>query len=238
MPPSMRRPVGVTGAQRSDTREIPLPGMCWPNMVMMADSESRPAMSVMPLASIRRPAIGSNFRTLNAESPTRTAGMKLPTRKARRGQPEPSQDHHRAEYVAEAHSLEGGLHLVQLDLLGDERVEVERALPVEVDQHRKVARGQAVAVPGRLQRPASAEDVDQRQIGHLHLRSRDADQDHRASQVAGIERLLPGLRPADRIHHHIGALCTLVGCAQISSMAPTGSSADESTACVAPILFA
>jgi threonine dehydrogenase-like Zn-dependent dehydrogenase len=57
--------------------------------------------------------------------------MKLPTRKARRGQPEPSQDHHRAEYVAEAHSLEGGLHLVQLDLLGDERVEVEPALPVE-----------------------------------------------------------------------------------------------------------
>ena len=53
--------------------------MCWPNMVMMADFESRPTTSVMPLASMRRPAIGSNFRSLNAESPTRTADMKLLT---------------------------------------------------------------------------------------------------------------------------------------------------------------
>ena len=38
------------------------------------------------------------------------------------------------------------------DLLGDERVQVEPALLVEVDEHREVADGQAVAVPAGLQR--------------------------------------------------------------------------------------
>ena len=90
------------------------------------------------------------------------------------------------------------------DLLGDERVEVEPALLVELDQHREVAAGQAVAVPAGLQRAAAAEDVDQRQVD-LHVRGGHADQHHRAGQVAGVERLLPGLRAADRVDHHVGA---------------------------------
>ncbi len=44
----------------------------------------------------------------------------------------------RAEYVAVVHLLEGGLDVADADLLGDERVEVEPALLVEVDQHREV----------------------------------------------------------------------------------------------------
>ena len=42
----------------------------------------------------------------------------------------------------------------------DELVQRQPALQVEVDQHREVAGRQAVAVPGRLQRAAAAEDVD------------------------------------------------------------------------------
>ena len=91
------------------------------------------------------------------------------------------------------------------DLLGDERVEVEPALQVQVDQHREVPAGQAVAVPARLERAAAAEDVEQRQLGDLHLRRRHADQDDGAGQVAGVERLLPRLRSADRVDHHVGA---------------------------------
>ena len=63
------------------------------------------------------------------------------------------------------HLLERRLDVTETDLLGDERVEVEPALLVERDQHREVARGQAVAVPRRLQRAAAAEDVDQRDVG-------------------------------------------------------------------------
>ena len=59
-------------------------------------------------------------------------------------------------------------------------------------------------------RPAAAEDVDERDVGQLHLRGRHADQHHRAGQVAGVERLLPRLGPTDRLHHHVGALGTLV----------------------------
>jgi hypothetical protein len=61
------------------------------------------------------------------------------------------------------HLLEGCLDLVELDLLGDECVEVEATLLVKVDQHREVAAGQAVAVPARLQCSAPGEDVDERQ---------------------------------------------------------------------------
>ena len=65
--------------------------------------------------------------------------------------------------------------------------------------------GQAVAVPGGLQRAAAAEEVEQRQL-QLHVRGRHADQHHGSGQVAGVERLLLGLRPADRVDHHVGAV--------------------------------
>ena len=103
------------------------------------------------------------------------------------------------------HLVEGGLDVADADLLGHERVEVEPALLVEVDEHREVARGQAVAVPGRLQRPAATEDVDERDVGHLHVRRRHADQHDGAGEVAGVERLLPRLRASDRVDHHVGA---------------------------------
>ena len=48
--------------------------------------------------------------------------------------------------------------------LADERVERQPALQEQVDEHREVPRGQAVAVPGRLQRAAAAEHVDERQL--------------------------------------------------------------------------
>ena len=236
MPRSIRRPVGVTGAHRSHTREIPLPGMCWPNMVMMADSESRPAMSVMPLASIRRPAIGSNFRTLNAESPTRTADMKLPTRRARRGQPEPSQDHHRAEDVAEVHSLEGGLRLVQLDLLGDERVEVEPALPVEVDRIGKSLEGRQspyqddFSAPPRLKTSTSGRSGTF--ISGVGTPTRTTCQ-----PVAGVEHLFqvcgrPTAPPTTSPPSHPRGSAR-----RSSSLAAAGSSADERRV-RRPVLFA
>ena len=94
----------------------------------------------------------------------------------------------------------------EADLLGHEGVEVEPALLVEVDQHREVAGGQAVAVPARLQRAAATEDVDQRDVGDPHVRGGYADQHHRAGQVAGVERLLPGLGAADGVDHDVGAV--------------------------------
>ncbi len=91
------------------------------------------------------------------------------------------------------------------DLLGDERVEVEPALLVEVDEHREVAGGQAVAVPAGLQRATAAEDVDERDVGHLHVGGRYADEHDRPGQVAGVERLLPGVRAADRLDDDVRA---------------------------------
>ena len=68
----------------------------------------------------------------------------------------------------------------------------------------KSRRGQAVAVPGGLQRAAAAEDVEQRQL-ELHLRGGHADQDDGAGEVAGVEGLLVGLRAADRLDDDVGA---------------------------------
>ena len=71
----------------------------------------------------------------------------------------------RAQHAAGVHLVERLLDVVERDLLGDERVQVEPALPVELGQHREVAVGQAVAVPAGLERAAAAEDVEQRQLG-------------------------------------------------------------------------
>ena len=108
------------------------------------------------------------------------------------------------------HLVERRLDVVDADLLGHERVEVEPALLVEVDQHREVAAGQAVAVPARLQRAAATEDVDQRDLGDLHVRGGHADQDDGAGQVAGVERLLPGLGATDGVDHDVGTLGAVV----------------------------
>src|SRR5919205_166091 len=68
----------------------------------------------------------------------------------------------RAQHVAVVHLLEGRLDAVDADRLGDEVVQGEAALQVQVDEHREVPAGQAVAVPGGFQRPAAAEHLEQR----------------------------------------------------------------------------
>ncbi|MCO5555078.1 hypothetical protein L7F22_008618 [Adiantum nelumboides] len=70
----------------------------------------------------------------------------------------------------------------------------------------KVAAGQAVAVPGGLQRAAAAEDVDERDLRRLHVRGRDADQDDGAGEVAGVEGLLAGLGAPDGLDDDVGAV--------------------------------
>src|SRR5688500_11256049 len=114
------------------------------------------------------------------------------------------QHHDRAQHLALAQVVEGLFDVVQADGLGDELVEREAALQVEVDQHGEVAAGQAVAVPGGLDRAAPAEDLDGRQLDG-HGRRRDADHDHPAGQVAGVEGLLEHLRMADRVDRHVDA---------------------------------
>src|SRR3712207_8671090 len=57
----------------------------------------------------------------------------------------------------------------------DERVQRQPALQVQVDEHREVATGQAVAVPAGLQRPTAPEHVEQRQF-QLHLRRRRSEE--------------------------------------------------------------
>ena len=93
---------------------------------------------------------------------------------------------------------------VEPDALGDELLQRQPALQVEADQRREVALGQAVAVPRRLQRAAAGEEVDQRHL-QRHVRRRNTDQHDGAGEVAGVERLLPGFRTADRVDHHVGA---------------------------------
>ena len=80
----------------------------------------------------------------------------------------------------------------------------KRPLTVEVDQHREVAAGQAVAVPAGLQRAAPPEDLDHRQLQD-QLRRRDTHQHQDASQVACVESLLVGLRSPDRLDDDVGA---------------------------------
>jgi len=102
------------------------------------------------------------------------------------------------------HLGEGLLDFFDADRLGDEAVEGQPSLQEQIDQHRKVPRGQAVAVPGGLQRAAAPEHVDQRRLDG-HLRIGHADQDHGAGEVAPVEGLPGGLRTSDRIHHDVRA---------------------------------
>ena len=80
----------------------------------------------------------------------------------------------------------------------------QAALLVQVDERREVPLGQAVAVPRRLQRAAAGEEVDQRHL-QRHVGSRHAHQHDGAGEIAGIERLPPGFRAADRVDDDVGA---------------------------------
>ena len=60
----------------------------------------------------------------------------------------PSQHHHRAQHLAVVHFVERLLDVAEADAFGDELLQRQPALQVEVDQGGEVAFGQAVAVPG------------------------------------------------------------------------------------------
>src|SRR5215218_3965798 len=88
-----------------------------------------------------------SMRALIARLRTRSAprSLALPAMLARPSfSRRPSEHHDASQDVALVHLLEGLFDVVQADGLGDEGVEIEPALQVEVDQHREVAAGQAV----------------------------------------------------------------------------------------------
>ena len=98
---------------------------------------------------------------------------------------------------------EGGLDPVDADGLADEAVEVEPPVQVEVDEHREVAGGEAVAVPARLQRATPPEELDHGQVD-AHVGRRDTDLHQRARQVAGQEGLLHDGGIPDRLDADVG----------------------------------
>ncbi len=100
------------------------------------------------------------------------------------------------------HLLERPLDITETDPFGHELVQRQPTLLVQIDQHRKIPLRQTIAVPRRLQRPTPGKEIDQRHL-HRHLRRRHPDEDDRPSEIAGIERLLPGFRATDGIDDHI-----------------------------------
>ena len=116
-------------------------------------------------------------------------------------------DDDRAQHLAALHAGEGVLDLVDADGLADEAVEVEPSGQVEVDEHGEVPRGEAVAVPARLQRAAAAEELDHGQVD-AHVGRGDADLHQGPGQVAGQEGLLHHRRVPDRLDADVGAVAT------------------------------
>src|SRR4051794_37345610 len=170
------------------------------SQTLLSTSKSCPSRLKTPLTTaFSMRALIARLRARSAPRSFLAAMLARPS-----SSPRSLEDDHAAQHVAVVHLLERGLDVVQPDRLGDERVEVEAALQVQVDQHREVPGGQAVAVPGGLDRAAAAEDLDQRQLD-LHVRRRDADQDDPAGQVAGVERLLEHGRVADGVDGDVDA---------------------------------
>ena len=99
-----------------------------------------------------------------------------------------SENHDGTQDLAPLHLVEGLLDTSEGDDLRDEGFEIETALLVEIDQHRKVATRKAVAVPTRLERTASTEDVEERKR-QLHVGPRNTDEHDGAGEVAGLEAL-------------------------------------------------
>src|SRR3954453_4515851 len=168
------------------------------SQTLLSTSKSCPSRLKTPLTTaFSMRALIARLRARSAPHTFLAAMLARPS-----SSPRSLEDDHAAQHVAVVNLLERGLGVVQPDRLGDERVEVEAALHVQVDKHREVPGGQAVAVPGGLDRAAAAEDLDQRQLD-LHVRRRDADQDDPAGQVAGVESLLEPGRVAARVYPHV-----------------------------------
>ena len=110
-----------------------------------------------------------------------------------------------AQHLAALHLVERVLDVVEADGLAHEALEVEAPVEVQVDEHREVARREAVAVPARLERAAATEELDHRQldahrrVGHAHLHDG-------AREVARVERLLEHLGATDRFDADVGAV--------------------------------
>src|SRR3954470_2659420 len=118
-----------------------------------------------------------------------------------------SQDHYRTKYFSPFHPRESLLDRIESDPLADETVQVEPSRLPQVDEEREVPRGQAVAVPRRLQRAAVAEDLDERQLDR-HRRIRYADEHDGPGEVTGVERLAVCLRSPDCLDDHIRSEAT------------------------------
>src|SRR4051812_28749312 len=69
---------------------------------------------------------------------------------------------------------------------------------MQVDEHGEVTGWQAVAVPARRHGPATAKDVDQREL-ESHVRRRHADEHGATGEVAPVERLPKCLRAPDGV---------------------------------------
>src|SRR5215210_8178588 len=149
---------------------------------MTSTSSSSPTSQTL-LSTSHSPPSSANVPEVTTRS-TRTVPIRTPS---------PSEHHDRAQDLAAMHLEEGLLDVLEPDRLGDEAVERQPALQVQVDEHREVAAGQAVAVPRRLQRTAAAEEVHQRHVDP-HVGCGNADEHDRAGEVARVERLLVGLR--------------------------------------------
>ena len=120
-----------------------------------------------------------------------------------------------------SHPREGVLDLVDPDGLGDEAVEVELSVQVEVHEHGEVPRGEAVAVPARLQRAAAAEELDHGQVD-AHVGRGDADLHQGPGQVARHEGLLHHRRVPHRLDADVGPVATREGADRLDRVGRAG----------------
>ena len=100
------------------------------------------------------------------------------------------------------HLLERLLDVAESDALGHEGVEIEVALLVVAHKHREVPGWQAVAVPRRLERTTSTEDVEQGQLDR-HVGRRHPDEHDGSGEVAGVKGLFVGLGASHGVDHDI-----------------------------------
>jgi hypothetical protein len=111
---------------------------------------------------------------------------------------------HAAGAAAGRQAGEGVLHVVQRDLVGDQRAEVQPAGAVVVDQHRKVGGGVAVAVHAAGQRAGEVGELERVEAERVGAR---AEPDHGGAAAAAGDR--PGradrLGPADALDRVVGA---------------------------------
>ena len=133
--------------------------------------------------------------------------------------------------------MEGLLHIVEPYGFRHEPVEIEAALQVQVDEHREIAGGQAVAVPTALQRTTTAEHLYERQLDG-HVGARHAHQHHGAGQVASVERLAVHDRVTHGLDAHIGAVAAGDALHELDRVAGAGVEGVRGTELLGPLELA